>query len=281
MDKIIKFDSEARSSLKVGVDKLANAVKVTLGPNGKNVIIQKAYGSPHITKDGVSVAKEIELEDPIENLGAQLVKEVASKTADNAGDGTTTATVLAQALVRDGLKSVAAGANPIDLKRGMDAAVGKVIATLKSMSQEVGVDVEKVKQEQLSDFEKFLKTELDHFQSSISKESKDTVDILGSLSKNIKEEVSESINDLKQSIAKETFESQKVLDQKVKEEYTEIQKELDAYKKEQQEKLDEKLSNLLVDVAKKSLGISFSVNQHQEVILNLLEEAKKQDLLDF
>ena len=115
--KIISFDVEARSALKRGVDQLANAVKVTLGPKGRNVIIDKAYGSPTVTKDGVSVAKEIELEDPIENLGAQMVKEVASKTNDVAGDGTTTATVLAQAIYREGLKNVTAGANPMDLKR--------------------------------------------------------------------------------------------------------------------------------------------------------------------
>jgi len=146
MAKQIEFNSDARAKLKAGVDALADAVKVTLGPKGRNVVISKQFGAPHVTKDGVTVAKEVVLKDPIENLGAHMVKEVASKTADNAGDGTTTATVLAQALVRDGLKSVAAGANPIDLKRGMDAACGKVIATLKSMSQEVGVDVEKVKQ---------------------------------------------------------------------------------------------------------------------------------------
>jgi len=146
MAKQIEFNSEARMKLKAGVDALANAVSVTLGPKGRNVVIGKSFGAPHVTKDGVTVAKEIVLNDPIENLGAQMVKEVASKTADNAGDGTTTATVLAQSLVTAGLKSVAAGANPIDLKRGMDAASGMVIATLKAMSQEVGVDVEKVKQ---------------------------------------------------------------------------------------------------------------------------------------
>ena len=146
MAKQIEFNSEARMKLKAGVDALANAVSVTLGPKGRNVVIGKSFGAPHVTKDGVTVAKEIVLNDPIENLGAQMVKEVASKTADNAGDGTTTATVLAQSLVTAGLKSVAAGANPIDLKRGMDAASATVIATLKAMSQEVGVDVEKVKQ---------------------------------------------------------------------------------------------------------------------------------------
>ena len=146
MAKQIEFNSDARAKLKAGVDALADAVKVTLGPKGRNVVIGKAFGGPHVTKDGVSVAKEVTLKDPIENLGAQMVKEVASKTADNAGDGTTTATVLAQSLVTAGLKSVAAGANPIDLKRGMDKASGAVIANLKSMSQEVGVDAEKVKQ---------------------------------------------------------------------------------------------------------------------------------------
>ena len=146
MAKQIEFNSDARAKLKAGVDALADAVKVTLGPKGRNVVIGKTFGVPHVTKDGVSVAKEVTLKDPIENLGAQMVKEVASKTADNAGDGTTTATVLAQSLVTAGLKSVAAGANPIDLKRGMDKASSAVIANLKSMSQEVGVDVEKVKQ---------------------------------------------------------------------------------------------------------------------------------------
>lgn len=146
MAKQIEFNSEARTKLKRGVDTLANAVKATLGPKGRNVVIGKKYGSPHVTKDGVSVAKEIELTDPIENLGAQMVKEVAAKTADVAGDGTTTATVLAQALVTAGLKSVAAGANPIDLKRGIDKAVGCVVAELKSMSKEVGSDNDKIKQ---------------------------------------------------------------------------------------------------------------------------------------
>ncbi len=136
--KIIEFSTDARSSLKVGVDKLANAVKVTLGPKGRNVILDKKFGAPTVTKDGVSVAKEIELEDPIENMGAQMVKEVASKTSDVAGDGTTTATVLAQAIFREGLKNVTAGANPMDLKRGIDLAVGKVIDYLKSVSKEVG-----------------------------------------------------------------------------------------------------------------------------------------------
>jgi len=135
--KIITFDVEARSALKRGVDQLANAVKVTLGPKGRNVIIDKKFGSPTVTKDGVTVAKEIELEDPIENLGGQMVKEVASKTSDAAGDGTTTATVLAQAIVREGLKNVTAGANPMDLKRGIDLAVRTLTAELKNMSREV------------------------------------------------------------------------------------------------------------------------------------------------
>jgi chaperonin GroEL len=135
--KIITFDVEARTALKRGVDQLANAVKVTLGPKGRNVIIDKKFGSPTVTKDGVTVAKEIELEDPIENLGAQMVKEVASKTSDAAGDGTTTATVLAQAIVREGLKNVTAGANPMDLKRGIDLAVKTLVEELKSMSREV------------------------------------------------------------------------------------------------------------------------------------------------
>lgn len=135
--KIITFDVEARTALKRGVDQLANAVKVTLGPKGRNVIIDKKFGSPTVTKDGVTVAKEIELEDPIENLGAQMVKEVASKTSDAAGDGTTTATVLAQAIVREGLKNVTAGANPMDLKRGIDLAVKTLTAELKNMSREV------------------------------------------------------------------------------------------------------------------------------------------------
>jgi chaperonin GroEL len=142
MAKIIKFDSEARTSLKAGVDKLANAVKVTLGPKGRNVILQKQFGVPHITKDGVSVAKEIELEDPIENMGAQLVKEVASKTADQAGDGTTTATVLAQEIYNLGYKNVAAGANPMDLKRGIDTAVGAVVKELANISKKIKSNTE-------------------------------------------------------------------------------------------------------------------------------------------
>ncbi len=146
MAKEIKFDIESRDALKRGVDALANAVKVTLGPKGRNVVIEKSFGAPHVTKDGVSVAKEIELEDKVENMGAQMVKEVASKTNDIAGDGTTTATVLAQAIVREGLKNVAAGANPMDLKRGIDKAVTAVVENLKSQSQEVGESAEKIKQ---------------------------------------------------------------------------------------------------------------------------------------
>ncbi len=146
MAKQVKYNVEARDALKRGVDILANAVKVTLGPKGRNVIIDKKFGSPAITKDGVSVAKEIELKDPIENMGAQMVKEVASKTADIAGDGTTTATVLAQAIVTAGIKNVAAGANPMDLKRGIDKAVAAVVANLKEQSQTVGEDNNKIKQ---------------------------------------------------------------------------------------------------------------------------------------
>ncbi len=146
MAKDIKFDIESRDALKRGVDALANAVKVTLGPKGRNVVLEKSFGAPHVTKDGVSVAKEIELEDPIENLGAQMVKEVASKTNDVAGDGTTTATVLAQAIVREGLKNVAAGANPMDLKRGIDKAVSGIVSNLREQSQEVGDSSEKIKQ---------------------------------------------------------------------------------------------------------------------------------------
>ena len=146
MSKKISFDTEAREGLKRGVDALANAVKVTLGPKGRNVVIDRSFGAPTITKDGVSVAKEIELSDPIENMGAQMVKEVASKTADIAGDGTTTATVLAQAIVTAGLKNVAAGANPMDLKRGIDKAVLAAVENLKSQSQEVGDDNKKIEQ---------------------------------------------------------------------------------------------------------------------------------------
>lgn len=144
MAKEIKFDIKAREELKKGVDALADAVKVTLGPKGRNVIIEKKFGAPHITKDGVSVAREVELEDAFQNMGAQLVKEVASKTGDDAGDGTTTATVLAQAIVNVGLKNVAAGANPMDLKRGIDKAVAKVVEGIKAQAQEVGDDFKKI-----------------------------------------------------------------------------------------------------------------------------------------
>jgi chaperonin GroEL len=146
MAKEIKFNIEARNLMKEGVDALANAVKVTLGPKGRNVVIDKKYGSPQITKDGVTVAKEIELEDRFANMGAQMVKEVASKTADQAGDGTTTATVLAQSIISVGLKNVTAGENPMDLKRGIDKAVEKVIASLKKQSQSVGDDITKIEQ---------------------------------------------------------------------------------------------------------------------------------------
>ncbi|MBF6640538.1 chaperonin GroEL [Flavobacterium sp. J49] len=146
MAKDIKFDIEARDGLKRGVDALANAVKVTLGPKGRNVIISKSFGGPTVTKDGVSVAKEVELKDPLENMGAQMVKEVASKTNDLAGDGTTTATVLAQAIVKEGLKNVAAGANPMDLKRGIDKAVEAIVTDLGKQAQVVGSDSEKIKQ---------------------------------------------------------------------------------------------------------------------------------------
>jgi chaperonin GroEL len=146
MAKQLFFDIEARNKMKKGVDTLANAVKVTLGPKGRNVVLEKKFGAPSITKDGVTVAKEIELEDPIENMGAQMVKEVASKTADIAGDGTTTATVLAQAIIGEGLKNVAAGANPMDLKRGIDKAVEKVVANLIAQSQTIGNDKNKIEQ---------------------------------------------------------------------------------------------------------------------------------------
>ncbi len=146
MAKQIKFDIEARDGIKRGVDALANAVKVTLGPKGRNVVISKSFGAPTVTKDGVSVAKEIELEDALENMGAQMVKEVASKTNDLAGDGTTTATVLAQAIVKEGLKNVAAGANPMDLKRGIDKAVEVIVADLQKQTQEVGSSSEKIEQ---------------------------------------------------------------------------------------------------------------------------------------
>ncbi len=144
MAKEIKFDIKAREELKKGVDALSNAVKVTLGPKGRNVIIEKKFGAPHITKDGVTVAKEVELDDQFQNMGAQLVKEVASKTGDDAGDGTTTATVLAQSIVNTGLKNVAAGANPIDIKRGIDKAVAKVVEAIKAQAEEVGDDFEKI-----------------------------------------------------------------------------------------------------------------------------------------
>lgn len=146
MAKEITFDTTAREKLKAGVDAMANAVKVTLGPKGRNVVIDKKFGAPQITKDGVSVAKEIELKDAIENMGAQMLKEVASKTADIAGDGTTTATVLAQAIVTSGLKNVASGANPMDLKRGIDKAVSSVVEELKKLSKAVGSDNDKIKQ---------------------------------------------------------------------------------------------------------------------------------------
>jgi chaperonin GroEL len=146
MAKQIKFNIDARDHLKSGIDQLANAVKVTLGPKGRNVIIEKKFGAPQVTKDGVTVAKEVELEDPFENIGAQMVKEVASKTNDDAGDGTTTATVLAQAIVQVGLKNVTAGANPMDLKRGIDKAVKEVVKSLQSQSTEVGDDNRKIEQ---------------------------------------------------------------------------------------------------------------------------------------
>ena len=146
MAKDIIFNIEAREQLKKGVDQLANAVKVTLGPKGRNVIIEKKFGAPHITKDGVTVAKEIELSDPFQNTGAQLVKSVASKTGDDAGDGTTTATVLAQSICSNGLKNVAAGANPMDLKRGIDKAVAKVVEHIKAQSEQVGDNYDKIEQ---------------------------------------------------------------------------------------------------------------------------------------
>ena len=146
MAKEIKYNTEARELLKEGVDALCNAVKVTLGPKGRNVIIDKKFGAPHVTKDGVTVAKEVELEDTFANMGAQMVREVASKTNDDAGDGTTTATVLAQSLISVGIKNVTAGANPMDLKRGIDAAVAKVVESLKSQSQVVGSDIAKIEQ---------------------------------------------------------------------------------------------------------------------------------------
>ena len=146
MAKDILFNMEAREQLKKGVDELANAVKVTLGPKGRNVIIEKKFGAPHITKDGVTVAKEVELADPFMNTGAQLVKSVASKTGDDAGDGTTTATVLAQSIVNVGIKNVTAGANPMDLKRGIDKAVAKVVENIKEQAEAVGSDYDKIEQ---------------------------------------------------------------------------------------------------------------------------------------
>ncbi|MBQ0016116.1 MAG: chaperonin GroEL [Bacteroidales bacterium] len=146
MAKLIMFNNEAREQLRIGVDQLANAVKVTLGPKGRNVVIQKAFGAPQVTKDGVTVAKEIDLEDNTQNMGAQMVREVASKTNDQAGDGTTTATVLAQAIVNTGLKNVAAGANPMDLKRGIDKAVAEIVKGIKEQAQEVGGDIKKIRQ---------------------------------------------------------------------------------------------------------------------------------------
>src|SRR3954467_4530189 len=144
MAKQLFFETDARNKMKRGVDVLANAVKVTLGPKGRNVVIEKKFGAPSVTKDGVTVAKEIELEDAIENMGAQMVKEVASKTADIAGDGTTTATVLAQSIISEGLRNVTAGANPMDLKRGIEKAVIKVVEHLKGKSQTVGTDISKI-----------------------------------------------------------------------------------------------------------------------------------------
>ena len=146
MAKEIKFNVDVRSKMQEGVDALANAVKVTLGPKGRNVVIDKKFGAPHVTKDGVSVAKEVELEDRFANMGAQMVKEVASKTNDQAGDGTTTATVLAQAIINVGLKNVTAGANPMDLKRGIDKAVAVVVDELRKQSKKVGNDYSKVEQ---------------------------------------------------------------------------------------------------------------------------------------
>ena len=146
MAKEIKFNIEARDLLKKGVDELANAVKVTLGPKGRNVVIEKKFGAPQITKDGVTVAKEIELSDPYANIGAQMVKEVASKTGDDAGDGTTTATVLAQSIINVGLKNVTAGANPMELKRGIDKAVAAVVKSLEEQKEEVGDNYDKIRQ---------------------------------------------------------------------------------------------------------------------------------------
>ena len=146
MAKEIKYDVNAREMLKAGADALANAVKVTLGPKGRNVVIDKKFGAPKITKDGVTVAKEIELEDAFENAGAQLVKSVASKTGDDAGDGTTTATVLAQAILSEGMKNVAAGANPLDVKRGIDKAVAKVVESIKTQAEQVEENLDQIEQ---------------------------------------------------------------------------------------------------------------------------------------
>jgi len=146
MAKEITYDLAARNGLKAGVDKLADAVRVTLGPKGRNVVIEKKYGAPTITKDGVTVAKEIDLKDNLENIGAQMVREVASKTSDVAGDGTTTATVLAQAIIAEGVKNVTAGANPMSIKRGIDVATAKIVEELKKQKQDVGSDFEKVTQ---------------------------------------------------------------------------------------------------------------------------------------
>ena len=146
MSKEIKYNIDARALLKEGVDELANAVKVTLGPKGRNVVIEKKYGAPQITKDGVTVAKEIELSDPYKNMGAQMVKEVASKTGDDAGDGTTTATVLAQAIINVGIKNITAGANPMDVKRGIEKAVAKVVKSLGSQAKVIGDDLGKIEQ---------------------------------------------------------------------------------------------------------------------------------------
>src|SRR5512137_1518026 len=146
MAKEIKFNIEARNLLKEGVDRMADAVKVTLGPKGRNVVLEKKFGAPQISKDGVTVAKEIELKNPYQNMGAQMVKEVASKTGDIAGDGTTTATVLAQSIINVGLKNVTAGANPMDIKRGIDKAVEKVVAHLKTQAEVIGDDLSKIEQ---------------------------------------------------------------------------------------------------------------------------------------
>src|SRR5690625_344592 len=147
MSKLIHYDADARGGLKRGVDKLANAVKVTLGPRGRNVVIEKSFGAPTVTKDGVTVAKEIELADKVENMGAQMVREVAAKTSDNAGDGTTTATVLAQSIIQTGRKNVTAGANPMELKRGIDKAVVAVVEEVRNQSQTVGDSLDSISQE--------------------------------------------------------------------------------------------------------------------------------------